>query len=304
MQIVFTKEGRTYALQTRKISASALGALSHPLAMRIIEKLHTTPLYPKQLAQALHVNEQTVYYHIHKLEKAGIIEVVKQERMQGIIAKYYAPTADSFFVKAREFIERQKVEERESRFLQPFIEKGVLNARLIVGSPDPHGPLKARSRDGYFGMDLALFLGTFLHAVKESHVMLDTDVHESDLANHHLIVLGGPIVNRIAALIGNRMPIYFDESKKGFYSTISGKLYVNEEIGVINKCTSPFNSEKSLLFVAGVRNAGTKAAILAFLQNFAALEKGNQFDRGVTSSVVEGVDLNADGIIDTVEIIE
>src|SRR3989344_2403073 len=38
----------------------------------------------------------------------------------------------------------------ESEFLEPFISNGQLDSLIIVGSPDPHGPDKARSRDGYY----------------------------------------------------------------------------------------------------------------------------------------------------------
>jgi hypothetical protein len=56
----------------------------------------------------------------------------------------------------------------------------------IVGSPDPHGPSKARSKDGYFGMDLALFLGTFLSNITGSKVKLDTEIQDKDLENNNI----------------------------------------------------------------------------------------------------------------------
>jgi hypothetical protein len=56
----------------------------------------------------------------------------------------------------------------------------------VVGSPDPHGPERARSRDGYYGIDLGLFLGTFLYYVSDFSVKLDTEVTGDDLKKNFL----------------------------------------------------------------------------------------------------------------------
>ena len=58
------------------------------------------------------------------------------------------------------------------------------------------------------------------------------------------------------------------------------------------------------LFIAGIRNLGTKAAILSFLKNIKDLETGNQFNDKIFSKVVEGVDLDSDGTVDSVEVLE
>ena len=304
MNIITRREGKTYSLTTQEVWTREIRALDSEMGLSILKIIAKEPNYPKKIAKNLKIHEQQVYYYIHKLEKAGIIKVVKQERHNGTIAKYYAATSDSFYLRVGDFKESSKLEERTSLFLHPFIDKGELNSIVVVGSPDPHGPLKARSRDGYFGMDFALFLGTFIHNVPESRVKLDTEVSEKELSENNLIVIGGPIVNKVASLIGKRMPIYYDEEKKGFYSTISKKLYVHEEVGVIVKCVNPWNKEKRLLFIAGIRNFGTKAAILTFLKHFALIEKGNTFDNEIMANVVEGVDLNSDGIVDDAEILE
>ena len=215
MKVLKQQKGKTFVLSTKETTASNAGVLGNPLALLILRTLHKEAFYPKQLAKKLKIHEQKVYYYIHQLEEAKLITVVKQERLQGIIAKWYRPVSDSFFVPLTDFKESSKVDEHESSFLRPFIEQGQLNALIIVGSPDPHGPLKARSRDGYFGMDLALFLGTFLNQVSESRVKLDTEIQEKDLEQNNLIVLGGPIVNKVAERIGNKMPIYFDDDEVG-----------------------------------------------------------------------------------------
>jgi len=261
-------------------------------------------MYPKEIAKQLEIHEQNVYYYIKKLEKSKIIKIEKQENINGTTANFYQVASDSFYFKLNDFKETSKLVEKKSHFLEPFIEEGELNAIIVVGSPDPHGPQKARSRDGYFGMDLALFLGTFLNFIPESKVKLDTEITEKDLENNNLIVLGGPIVNKVSSQLNSKMKIYFDEEKKGIYSKLSKKTYFNDEIGIINKFKSTFNKEKSILLIAGMRNAGTKSAILAFLKHFKNVQKPNLFDNKSPYKVVEGVDLDSDGVVDSVEFLE
>ena len=50
--------------------------------------------------------------------------------------------------------------------------------------------------------------------------------------------------------------------------------------------------------------AGTRAAILAFLQKFDEICKGNSHDSKIFAKVVEGIDKNNDGVIDSVEFLE
>ena len=304
MKIVKQSNGKSLMLKTQEIKLEDLPNLNNALAMGILKSLEAKEMYPKQIAKKLKIHEQNVYYYIRQLERAKLISVARQENINGTVAKFYRLNSDSFFVKVGEFRESSKLEETGSEFLKPFIQNGELNALIVVGSPDPHGPQKARSKDGYFGMDLALFLGTFLNYVNESKVKLDTEVQEKDLHENNLIILGGPIVNKVTEMINKKMPIYFDEGKKGFYSTISKKTYFHDEIGVINKTKSPFNKDKMVLVIEGLRNSGTKAAIISFIKKFKDLEKGNRFNESVHSKVVEGEDLNSDGLVDSAEILE
>ncbi|TAL57427.1 MAG: S-layer protein [Nanoarchaeota archaeon] len=176
---------------------------------------------------------------------------------------------------------------------------------IIIGSPDPHGPEKARSRDGYYGIDLALFLGAFLQTAPKPNVKLDTEVKEQDLKENNLIIIGGPIVNHVTELVNAKLPVRFDkETHFAVKSTISGKVYPNDEIGMIVKAKNPFNPEKSILVVAGKRYPGTRAAILAFTTKFQELSIGNIHQKQTLAKVVEGIDYDSDGIVDDVEIRE
>src|SRR6266487_2220547 len=72
--------------------------LSSPLAWRILQELARAPDYPNALAARLNVHEQKVYYHVRRLERAGLLEVIREESKRGASARVLAPTADAFAV--------------------------------------------------------------------------------------------------------------------------------------------------------------------------------------------------------------
>lgn len=301
-----TKEG-VVSLPAKELTPKEIKSTTSPLAKAILEKLALKEDYPRNLAKELNLNEQKIYYHIRKLEKSKVVEVSKTKYIGGAKTNFYKLTEPAFVVKFKDFETAQNIgelEERPKSFLEPFIDDGQLNARIIVGSPDPHGPERARSRDGYYGIDLALFLGTFLNYLPTTNVMLDTEAKEEDLQNN-LIIIGGPVINSVAEKINNSLPIFFEkESHWDIKSDISKKTYGSDETGIIVKAKSPFNPKKQVLLIAGKRYAGTKAVMIAFIRYFKEIIKGNKFDEKILAKVVEGIDLDSDGIVDDVEILE
>jgi len=307
MFVIKKTQKETFSLPIKELSAKQLKHLTSELASKILKEISEIPSYPREIAKKLKVHEQKVYYHIRKLEKARIIEVAKTEVIQGTNANFYKLVEPSFLIKFKEFETTQKImdiEPQSGHFLEPFIEDGKLNAEIIVGSPDPHGPDKARSRDGYYGIDFALFLGTFLNYIPDLKVKLDTETTSDDLKNN-LILIGGPIVNSVTEKINLKLPIRFQKEENWkIYSTISKKSYLSDESGIIVKIKNPFNHKKYILLIAGKRYAGTRAVIIAFLKHFQELSKGNKFNEKIAAKVVEGVDLNSDGIVDDIEFLE
>ena len=300
MFIIDKQKNEIYSLPAKEISAEHAKCVSSGLAHRILSLLAKEAMYPIDIAKALKVHEQKVYYHIRNLEKAGIIKIVRKETKQGATANFYALTEPAFVIKFKDFETTSKIAQirNESEFLEPFIRDGQLDALIIVGSPDPHGPDKARSRDGYYGMDLALFLGTFLNYVPQFNVKLDTEVRDEDLQNN-LILIGGPVVNKIVEKVNSKLPIRFENGN--IKSTISSETYPQDECGLIVKAKSPFNKDKYILVVAGKRFSGTRAAIIAFLKDFKKITNGNVHNPSIKANVVEGIDLDSDGIIDDIE---
>jgi DNA-binding transcriptional ArsR family regulator len=307
MFVVDKVKNEILSLPAQEISAENAKSLSSELAIKILKLLVQKPMYPIELAKELKMHEQKIYYHIRNLEACGAIKVVKEEDKQGATAKYYFVEKPAYVIKLKELENSQKIFQLkgDSEFLEPFIKDGQLNAMIVVGSPDPHGPEKARSRDGYYGMDLALFLGTFLNYVPKLNVKLDTEVRDDELRNNNLILIGGPIVNKATELVNSKLPIRFDKDEQwAIKSTITGNVYPTDESGLIVKAKSPFNPEKSILVVSGKRHSGTRAAITAFLKHFKEIKEGNIHNRAIKAKVVEGIDLDSDGIVDDVEIRE
>lgn len=73
-----------------------LKALSDPLRVNIITALGTGKKNSQQLAKILKIPRTRVHYHLNLLEKMGIIKVVDTDLVNGIVQKYYYPTARAF----------------------------------------------------------------------------------------------------------------------------------------------------------------------------------------------------------------
>lgn len=297
-----SKEG-VRSLPVAELNGEHLRSLSSELAQEILKVLADGPSYPKEIADKLGTHEQKVYYHIRNLEKAGIIKVEMKESHHGAVAKYYALASPAFLIRFKEFERSGDVfkEDTGGKFLEPFIENNQLNATIVIGDPMSHGPERSRPRDGYYGIDLALFLGTFISYVPVSKVKLDTEMR-LNLMKDNLILLGGPVVNKVTEKFNAKMPIRFENDKGwSIKSTVTKKRYTAGETGLIVKMDNPYAKGKKILVIAGIRYSGTRAATLAFLKDFEEIARGNKKNKKIRAKVVEGVDADSDGIIDAVE---
>ena len=303
MHIIKNDEKGIFALSASEIKKEMISRIGSKLSIKIIEELKDRELYPKQIANLLNEHEQKIYYHIKNLEKAGIIKPTKTEAIKGSVARYYKLSSPAFFFRFSEFHLAPKILKKKecSDFLSPFIDQGQLNSLIITGSPDPHGPDKARSRDGYYGIDLGLFLGTFLTNISKLNVKLDTEVRENDL-KQNLILIGGPVVNKITEKVNSSLPVRFDKANRwSVWSKLSKNYYPEDEIGIIVKAKNPFNPMKSILVIAGKRYLGTKAALIGMIMHFKEVSDGNIHNNKIKARIVEGLDMDSDGEIDSVE---
>jgi DNA-binding transcriptional ArsR family regulator len=304
-----TKKGQR-AFETLLISNPKLfSILGNELALKIIRELGKQPACAMDVARKLGVHEQKVYYHIRNLEKLGLIKVIRIEERVGAMAKIYSPVSSvvSFKLFEGEHINDVKTRAAESKFLKPFVEDGKLNSIIVVGSPDPHGKYKAPASDGYCAIDLCMFLGQFISDSRVPYYKLDTQVRKEDLEKN-LIVIGGPKTNIIADKINKQLPIYFDYSEEylewNIVSTLSKTVYREPQIGFLARIPNPFSERKEILVFSGKGFKGTRAAVLAFIKHLKKVMKGNSVKPDVIAKVVQGIDIDSDGIIDEVEFLE
>ncbi|MFB6215856.1 MAG: ArsR/SmtB family transcription factor, partial [Candidatus Aenigmatarchaeota archaeon] len=156
-KLLKNRDGNTYVKDVKlEENPEKLKGLLNDTRWEILKLLAERPRYPAEIADKLDIHEQKVYYHIKQLKKGGIIEVSDRVHRGGAVAKYYRlkdygfafelPYGDE---KLMDFPVREESEEVRN-FLHPFIQNGELNTKIVVGSPDPHGPHQTRARDGHY----------------------------------------------------------------------------------------------------------------------------------------------------------
>ena len=287
------------------------------MGWRILELLSRKEMYPMEIAKALKVHEQKVYYHVRKLAKAGIIKVVREEEKKGAIAKYYKASFPAFGVELpagyREIkkISAPSLDKRTRQFFTPFIkEDGSFDGKIVVGSPDPHGPFKARARDGHYASYLTFFLGQFVELPEDFPIKLDVDVKAEKEENNNLILVGGPGTNLITEEINDYLPIGFNmmPTEQGFLfgglvCQKTGNVYTGDAMGLIARINNPWNNQKRIIVLAGNKAVGTKACVLALTKfRREALKNFREADKFAT--VIQGFDLDGDGKVDSIEVLE
>jgi DNA-binding transcriptional ArsR family regulator len=292
------------AFKSLVIEPKNLNVLNSELSLKILQEISKKPSCAMDVARKLKQHEQKIYYHLRRLEKAGIIKILRTEERVGAVAKIYSVSSPFISVKLfdGDSITNVKTKIKEVEFFKPFIENGKLNATIVIGSPDPHGKYGAQASDGNAAIDLALFIGTLLESSSPNY-KIDTHVRERDLQNN-LILIGGPKANMLIERINNKLPIYFDTKHEfNIVSTFSKTVYTDDDIGIIVKMKSPFARDKEILVLSGRRFKGTRAAIVAIIKHLKKISDGNKFN-GCLARVVRGIDRDSDGIIDDIEILE
>ena len=283
------------------------------LSWKILTLLSTKEMYPLEIAKQLGMHEQKIYYHIRKLAKAGAITAVREEKKKGATARYYKTVSLAFGIefpqgyKPIQNICTLSINEPLQAFFKEFINNGVFDGKIVVGSPLPHGPFKTSARDGHYAAHLALFLGQFAKMPAEFAVKLDVDVKVEKEEKNNLILVGGPGTNLLTQDINDYLPIKFimQSSEQGFLlgglsSRKTSQVYTSDVSGVVAKIVNPWDSTKCIVVLAGNKAVGTKACVLA-LTNFwkKTLEKYKGEDTFAVA--IHGFDLDGDGKVDAIE---
>jgi DNA-binding transcriptional ArsR family regulator len=275
---------------------------------RILGCLAGGPDYPSHIARELKVYHQTVYYHIRKLEKAGLVKRVGRKVVRGGSADLYALASDGyaveFGVKSEPFegVASASRSRALGRFLSEFVSSGELDGWIVVGSPEPHGPNRTQGRDAHYAVQLGFALGQFVRLPTKFPVKLDVDLKNEKLERSNLLIIGGPRTNLVASEVNPHLPVRFSE--ESFWGSIvdeDGRRYLSDRDAIIVKVRNPWNADSSCVVVAGLSGAATEAAIIG-LTNFAdqVLEGYRQGDYSV---VLRGTDLDGDGKVDSVEVL-
>jgi DNA-binding transcriptional ArsR family regulator len=298
-------------------SPEELRLILNDLSWKILVLLSEKEMYPLQIARELGIHEQKVYYHIRKLFKASAIAVTKEEEKKGATAKYYKAASPAFGIELpQEYRTIKKLpllsmEEKVQRFFREFMRKdGTFEGKIIVGSPTPHGPFKTSARDGHYASHLTFFLGQFVKMPEDFAIKLDVDVKAEKEERNNLILVGGPGTNLLAQEVNEYLPIKFNmqPSQEGYLfgglvSKVTGCVYTADSVGLVAKITNPWDSAKRIIVVAGNKAVGTKACVLA-LTNFWEKALKNYNGQEPFAKVIQGFDLDGDGKVDSIEVLE
>jgi DNA-binding Lrp family transcriptional regulator len=285
----------------------SLRPLLSPIGWKILHSLAEGPKYPAQIARELQLYRQKVYYYTRRLEKSGLIKPIKEDVVAGAIARYYVAVSSTFVLELPnlgEKIVRWKWTDKSlEQFWRQFMSEDRFTGKIVVGSPEPHGPLKTYARDGHYAVHLAFFLGQFFQTPLDFAVKLDVDVKTEKEEGGNLILIGGPGTNLLTAEINLHLPIHFD--KKNYWAGIvdsKGNIYSGSSDGVIAKIRNPYDQSKSIVVLAGNRHVGTKSAIIAMTSYHKETLNGYKGE-DTWARVIRGFDMDGDGKVDSVEIL-
>jgi DNA-binding transcriptional ArsR family regulator len=287
------------------------------LSWKILVMLSEREMYPLEIAKKLGIHEQKVYYHIRKLARAGAITIAKEEEKKGAIAKYYKAASPAFGIelpqgyKTLERVSLLSIDERLQKFFKEFIkEDGTFEGKIVVGSPMPHGPFKTSARDGHYASHLTFFLGQFARMPEDFAIKLDVDVKAEKEEKNNLILVGGPGTNLLTQELNDYLPIRFNmqPSEQGFLfgglvSRKTSNVYTADAVGLIAKIVNPWDNSKWVIVLAGNKAVGTKACVLA-LTNFWKKTLKNYDGKDAFATVIQGFDLDGDGKVDSIEVLE
>ena len=312
--LVYSLDKNTFTKEISMLNKpSEMRILSNPIAWKIVNLLAGHPMYPAQIAKELKIYEQSAYYYIRKLLSIGAIGQVETSFVRGGTAKLFRTEFAAFGIEMnwgeRKFDNAKNgnidIDNNVQIFFKDFIDEGLFNGTIIVGAPDAHGPYRSSARDGHYAAQLAFFLGSFCSLPQNFVVKLDVDAKSEKISRtENIISIGGPGTNIITSEFNRYLPVRFDETN--YWSGLiapHGRTHTLDNHGLIAKIRNPFSEKVNILIIAGVRSAGTKSAIIALTNHGNdILRKFNQ-DKN-WALVVQGFDMDSDGKIDTIDIVD
>lgn len=85
--------------KSMSITSEQAELLSNSIRVRIMYALKDNTLTSKQVAEYLKESPGNVHYHMQKLYKGGLLELVETKESSGILEKYYRSAADRFEIR-------------------------------------------------------------------------------------------------------------------------------------------------------------------------------------------------------------
>ncbi len=305
------KDGEVYTRDTELVdNPQNLKGLLNPTAWKIVKLISEKPMYPAEIAKELDIHEQKVYYHVRKLKDSDVIKIFSTEGRGGSTVKYYTPSSSAFTVElpgegTPADIDLGETNQNLEKFLNPLVANGKIDCKVVVGSPDPHGPHQVRGRDGHFAVDLAAALGKYGTADSEI-TELDVDIKNEEAYESNLILVGGYLTNTITSKFNPFIPVRFEQEQFPYRRLISeqtGEKYTDDSTGVVAKIRNPKSQDHFAIVLAGIRGTGTKAAVLS-ITKFHEKVFNNYESEENWARVVKGRDMDGDGKIDDIEVLE
>lgn len=318
-KLLFYENGGAQKVKEIKIfdDPHTLKLILDRLSWKILFALYEREMYPLEIAKSLGVHEQKVYYHIRKLLKAGAITIARHEEKKGAVAKYYRATFAAFGIElpkgykplGRLHLTKDHLEVQ--KFFKEFIlDEGSFDGKIVVGSPTPHGPFKTSARDGHYASHLTFFLGQFTKMPDDFAIKLDVDVKAEKEEKNNLVLVGGPGTNLLTQEMNDYLPIKFSmrPSEQGFLfgglvSQKTSQVYTGDNVGIVAKIVNPWDKSKSVIVLAGNKAVGTKACVLA-VTNFWEKTLKSYKGEETFAKVIQGFDLDGDGKVDSIEVLE
>ena len=278
------------------------------LGQKILALLASGPKYPAEMARSLGAHHQTVYYHIGRLERAGLISRVRSEHIRGGEANLFSLASDGyaveFPVKGEPFptLKSSGRSKALGRFFKEFVREGELEGWVVVGSPLQHGSALTQARDGHYAVQLGFALGQFVSLPAKFPVKLDVDLRSEKLLPSNMIVVGGPRNNVVAEELNPHLPLRFDQAGWGSIVDSEGNSYGSELDCIVEKVRNPWDLSKTCVIAAGLTGAGTKAAIIGVCNFAETLFK--DYGGGDFAALLRGVDRDGDGKVDSVDVLK
>jgi len=292
------------AIESDQLDEKKIKALSDQTRRNILEVLAEDEMYPLEVARQLGVEKQKTYYHFNKLENADLIKKTGEASVSGGTATLYKASAPSFYFDTGKKGEKNyspSMNQDVKQFLNPIVKEGEFNGSIVVGSPEEHGPDRVQARDGHLAGEIGLEIGKYVESDSRK-VALDTEIVRDDRFDESMIMIGGVLTNTVTRKFNDKFPASFEGESFPYREIQTPEAsYSDEAIGVVAKTDHPKNSDRALIMVAGVRNSGTEAAVLAFkkLENLL-----DNYSAGDFYTIVRGLDMDGDGEIDDFEVIE